>query len=42
VKAAGLDGVISFEKEDALHLSYADNTFDAVTADVWYSQLSRP
>ena len=24
--------IISFEKEDCLHLSYADNTFDAVTA----------
>jgi len=32
VKAAGLNAVISFEKEDALHLSYADETFDAVTA----------
>lgn len=32
VKAAGLDKVITFEKEDCLHLSYADNTFDAVTA----------
>jgi demethylmenaquinone methyltransferase/2-methoxy-6-polyprenyl-1,4-benzoquinol methylase len=28
----GLQGVISFAKEDCLHLSYADETFDAVTA----------
>lgn len=28
----GLQDIISFEKEDCLHLSYADNTFDAVTA----------
>lgn len=32
VKSMGLDNVISFEKEDCLALSYADNTFDAVTA----------
>lgn len=32
VKRLGLDNVISFEKEDCLNLSYADNTFDAVTA----------
>lgn len=32
VKAAGLDSIISFEKEDCLSLSYADETFDAVTA----------
>ena len=31
VKAAGLDGVISFKKEDCEHMSYADNTFDAIT-----------
>lgn len=31
VKAAGLDGVISFAKEDCLNLSLADNSFDAVT-----------
>jgi demethylmenaquinone methyltransferase/2-methoxy-6-polyprenyl-1,4-benzoquinol methylase len=32
VKELGLDGIISFAKEDCLHLSYADETFDAVTA----------
>ena len=32
VKAAGLQDVISFAKEDCLNLSYADGTFDAVTA----------
>ena len=32
VKQLGLDGVIRFDKEDCLHLSYEDNTFDAVTA----------
>ena len=32
VKKAGLDGVISFEREDCTALSYADGTFDAVTA----------
>lgn len=32
VKAAGLDGVISFQKEDCMALSFADGTFDAVTA----------
>jgi demethylmenaquinone methyltransferase/2-methoxy-6-polyprenyl-1,4-benzoquinol methylase len=32
VRQLGLDGVISFAKEDCLHLSYEDNTFDAVTA----------
>lgn len=32
VKQCGLDGIISFDKEDCLHLSYADNSFDAVTA----------
>ena len=31
VKAAGLDGVISFKKEDCEHMSYADNTFDTIT-----------
>ncbi|MDD6553159.1 MAG: bifunctional demethylmenaquinone methyltransferase/2-methoxy-6-polyprenyl-1,4-benzoquinol methylase UbiE [Prevotellaceae bacterium] len=30
--AAGLDKVISFAKEDCLHLSFPDNSFDAVTA----------
>ena len=28
----GLQDIISFEKEDCMHLSYADETFDAVTA----------
>ena len=28
----GLQEIISFEKEDCMHLSYADETFDAVTA----------
>lgn len=32
VKRMGLDNTISFEKQDCLHLDYADNTFDAVTA----------
>lgn len=32
VEQLGLQGVISFDKEDCLQLSYADNTFDAVTA----------
>ena len=32
VKTAGLQDIISFEKEDCLNLSYADGTFDAVTA----------
>ena len=32
VQALGLDPIVTFEKEDCLHLSYADNTFDAVTA----------
>lgn len=32
VKALGLQDVISFDKEDCLNLSYADETFDAVTA----------
>ena len=32
VKALGLDKVVTFEKEDCLHLSYDSDTFDAVTA----------
>jgi demethylmenaquinone methyltransferase/2-methoxy-6-polyprenyl-1,4-benzoquinol methylase len=32
VKKAGLDSIISFEHEDCTALSYADDTFDAVTA----------
>jgi len=32
VKARGLNDIISFAKEDCLHLSYADDSFDAVTA----------
>ncbi len=32
VAEKGLQHVISFEKQDCLHLSYQDNTFDAVTA----------
>ncbi len=32
VKAAGLSSVISFAREDCMRLSFADNTFDAVTA----------
>ena len=32
VKAERLDGIISFAKEDCMALSFADNTFDAVTA----------
>lgn len=32
VERLGLQEVISFAKEDCLNLSYADNTFDAVTA----------
>ena len=32
VKAAGLSHVISFVREDCMRLSFADNTFDAVTA----------
>lgn len=31
VKKAHLDHVVSFQQEDCLHLSLADNTFDAVT-----------
>ena len=32
VRQAGLEGIISFAKEDCLNLSYNDETFDAVTA----------
>lgn len=32
VSRMGLDGIISFAKEDCLSLSFEDNTFDAVTA----------
>jgi demethylmenaquinone methyltransferase/2-methoxy-6-polyprenyl-1,4-benzoquinol methylase len=32
VRRMGLDGVISFQKEDCLDLSFDDNSFDAVTA----------
>ena len=32
VKAEGLEGIITFEKEDSAALSYPDDTFDAVTA----------
>ena len=32
VRQMGLGSVVRFEKEDCLHLSYEDNTFDAVTA----------
>ncbi len=32
VRQCGLEQTISFAKEDCLHLSFADNTFDAVTA----------
>lgn len=32
VRKAGLDDIISFEREDCTALSYADNSFDAVTA----------
>ena len=32
VRAAGLGSIIRFAKEDCLHLSFADNHFDAVTA----------
>ena len=32
VKQLGLQDTISFAKEDCLNLSYADNTFDAITA----------
>ena len=32
VKALGLEQVVTFEKEDCLHLSYNSDSFDAVTA----------
>ena len=32
VEAAGLSGIITFAKEDCLRLSFADESFDAVTA----------
>jgi demethylmenaquinone methyltransferase/2-methoxy-6-polyprenyl-1,4-benzoquinol methylase len=32
VRQLGLDDVVTFEKEDCLHLSYDSNSFDAVTA----------
>lgn len=32
VEAAGLSGVISFDRQDCTALTYADNSFDAVTA----------
>ena len=32
VKALGLEQMVTFEKEDCLHLSYHSDTFDAVTA----------
>lgn len=32
VTQAGLEGTISFEREDCLNMSFEDNTFDAVTA----------
>ena len=32
VKALGLENVVTFEKEDCTHLSYDNDTFDAVTA----------
>lgn len=32
VAGMGLDGVVRFQREDCLGLSFADNTFDAVTA----------
>ena len=32
VKDAGLDGTISFQKEDCLKMSFEDNSFDAITA----------
>ena len=32
VKQASLENIISFKKEDCLKLTFADNTFDAVTA----------
>lgn len=32
VKTLGLDSIVSFQREDCLSLSFADNSFDAVTA----------
>ncbi|MGI6242027.1 MAG: bifunctional demethylmenaquinone methyltransferase/2-methoxy-6-polyprenyl-1,4-benzoquinol methylase UbiE [Prevotella sp.] len=32
VEALGLQNVISFQKEDSLHMAFPDNSFDAVTA----------
>ncbi len=32
VKAEGLDGIISFQKEDCLSMSFEDESFDAITA----------
>ncbi|MBF1483847.1 MAG: bifunctional demethylmenaquinone methyltransferase/2-methoxy-6-polyprenyl-1,4-benzoquinol methylase UbiE, partial [Prevotella pallens] len=32
VKEEGLEGIISFQKEDCLNLTFPSNTFDAVTA----------
>ena len=32
VKEEGLEGIISFQKEDSLNLTFPSNTFDAVTA----------
>lgn len=31
VKELGIDNIVSFRKEDCLNLSFADNTFDAIT-----------
>ena len=31
VKELGIDNIVSFKKEDCLNLSFADNTFDAIT-----------
>ncbi len=32
VRQTGLEGTISFEREDCMHLSFADGSFDAVTS----------
>jgi len=32
VERCGLAGMVSFAREDCMHLSFGDNTFDAVTA----------
>ena len=40
VKRMGLDKVISFEKQDCLHLGYEDETFDAVTAALFFKDRS--